>query len=291
MVPSKQDKVITTTQLGEHKTVHDLWIAVHGYVCRHPSPRAGPKLTSFTSGGRAQTEFVEFLSRENDVDSLICKVIINGTGHFALKVVSGDLTSPLAYPQLYVDCFDPFSCECRAYGRLKDVKREDLAVKAHGYLLLMSQQEADLEYKVTRNSDPVPDANAGEFTSHNFWSVYKKHRGLPVRAIVKKLVSSNCPTSAEEWCMWPDLQDLHSLGILLIVFSRSLAMYHPSRHCIFKRTLRGLVAVPQDLEAFCSGDLDRYQNLPITDGWLRWEEDPDAAVAFVEQALSKEEAQ
>ncbi|KAL2142952.1 hypothetical protein VTI28DRAFT_474 [Corynascus sepedonium] len=35
MVPSKQDKVITTTQLGEHKTVHDLWIAVHGYA-DHP---------------------------------------------------------------------------------------------------------------------------------------------------------------------------------------------------------------------------------------------------------------
>ncbi|MBE3047242.1 hypothetical protein IMZ48_32915 [Candidatus Bathyarchaeota archaeon] len=31
---------------------------------------------------------------------------------------------------------DPFHCECRAYGRLKEVGREDLAVRAYGYISL-----------------------------------------------------------------------------------------------------------------------------------------------------------
>ena len=124
---------------------------------------------------------------------------------------------------------------------------------------------------------------------------------------------------------WPDLQDLHSLGILvgdthggnylggkLVDFSRSMTMYHPGLHYIFERTLRELmleelrhllghyyfltnlrsddmIVVPQDLEAFCSGDLVKYQNLPITYDWLQWEEDPDVAVAYVEQALFKEQ--
>ncbi|KAK4242952.1 kinetochore Sim4 complex subunit FTA2-domain-containing protein [Corynascus novoguineensis] len=305
-----------------------------------PLPRVpGPKLTPFTSDAQVHIEFVEFLGRENDVDSLVWKVKINGAGHFALKVFyfrrweflrdnqAANLTSPLAHPQLYVDYFDPFNCECRAYDRLKDAKREDLAVKAHGYLLITPQQEADLERRVTGNPDPVPDANVGQLTGHNFWNRYEQHRGLPVRAIVRELVSNNYPTSAQAGCMWPDLQDLHSLGILvgdthggnylggkLVDFSRSLTMYHPGLHYIFERTLRELmlnelqhlldhyyfltnlssddkIAVPQDLEAFCSGDLDRYQNLPITYDWLQWEEDPAAAVAYVEQALFKEEAQ
>ncbi|KAL2146098.1 hypothetical protein VTI28DRAFT_5191 [Corynascus sepedonium] len=123
------------------------------------------------------------------------------TDNFSATITLRELTSPLANPQLYVEYFDPFNCECRAYGRLNDAKREDLAVKAHGYLLLTPQQEADLERRVTGNPHPVSDANAGELTGHNFWNRYEQHRGLPVRAIVKELVSNNYPTSAQARCI------------------------------------------------------------------------------------------
>lgn len=53
-----------------------------------PLPRVpGPKLAPFTPTARADIEFVEFLGREDDVDSQVWKVEINGAGFFALKMV------------------------------------------------------------------------------------------------------------------------------------------------------------------------------------------------------------
>ncbi len=46
--------------------------------------------------------------------------------------------------------FHPFYNECRAYGRLKEVKKETLSVRCHGYLLLNSQQESQLQHFVGR---------------------------------------------------------------------------------------------------------------------------------------------
>lgn len=36
---------------------------------------------------------------------------------------------------------DPFYNDCRAYGRLKQEKRDDVAIRAHGYILLTPAQE------------------------------------------------------------------------------------------------------------------------------------------------------
>ncbi len=47
----------------------------------------GPKLAPFAPSAQADIEFVEFLGRENDKDSQVWKVNINGTGPFALKMV------------------------------------------------------------------------------------------------------------------------------------------------------------------------------------------------------------
>ena len=64
-------------------------------LARLPSPPAplprvpGPRLAPFTPSAQADIEFIEFLGRENDKDSLVWKVTINGAGPFALKVVSG----------------------------------------------------------------------------------------------------------------------------------------------------------------------------------------------------------
>lgn len=64
------------------------------YQARPPSPPVslpcvpGPKLAPFTRNAHADIEFIEFLGRENDVDSLVWKVKIDKAGPFALKVVS-----------------------------------------------------------------------------------------------------------------------------------------------------------------------------------------------------------
>ncbi len=63
------------------------------HLARLPSPPTplplvpGPKLAPFTPDARAVIEFVEFLGRENDKDSQVWKVNINGAGPFALKMV------------------------------------------------------------------------------------------------------------------------------------------------------------------------------------------------------------
>lgn len=44
-------------------------------------------------------------------------------------------------PQEYIDYLDPFNCECRAYGRLKQDDGENLAVRAHGFIILTREQE------------------------------------------------------------------------------------------------------------------------------------------------------
>ncbi|KAK4157418.1 kinetochore Sim4 complex subunit FTA2-domain-containing protein [Chaetomidium leptoderma] len=278
-------------------------------LARLPSPPAplpcvpGPKLAPFTPNAEADIEFVEFLGRENDLDSLVMR----GTPFYfchsdsLLGGQGGDLTRPLANSQLYADYFDPFNCECRAYGRLKEEKREDLAVKASGYLLLTPQQETDVARRVTGRR-------------------HEQHRELPVRAIVKELVARKAANPAQAPGMWADLQALHSLGIFvkdthggnylggkLVDFSRSWTMYHPAMEQIRASKLKDLmldelqqlldhyyfwanssaepIAIPQDLKSFCSGHIDRYKDFPRAYNWLKWEKNADAAKAYVEQRL------
>jgi len=67
------------------------------HLARLPSPPAplllvpGPKLTPFSPNAQANIEFVEFLGHENDKDSQVWKVKINGAGPFALKMVRNDI--------------------------------------------------------------------------------------------------------------------------------------------------------------------------------------------------------
>ncbi|KAH6851107.1 kinetochore Sim4 complex subunit FTA2-domain-containing protein [Chaetomium sp. MPI-CAGE-AT-0009] len=293
-----------------------------------PLPRIpGPKLAPFTPNARANIEFLEFLGGDDDKDSQVWKVKINGAGLFALKafyfchwdslryVQGGDLTRRLANPQLYVDYFDPFNCECRAYGRLKEESCEDLAIKAYGYLLLTPEQETGLARKVTGESDPR------ELNRLNFWRRHEQHRGLPVRAIVKELVPSEALTPNHVQGMWADLKSLHSLGIFvrdthggnwlggkLVDFSRSWTMYHPALVQIHDRTLQDLIleelqdlldhyyflansyatrtiVIPHDLETFCSDCTAEYKSLPRAYNWLKWEKNADAAKAYTEERL------
>jgi hypothetical protein len=91
------------------------------------------------------------------------------------------------------------------------------------------------------------DDNDPKLNGTNIWCRFEQHRGQPVRAIVKDLVTDE---GSERWPgafevkqipeIWSDLKALHELGILvrdlhignylrgkLADFSRAWTMYHP----------------------------------------------------------------
>ncbi|KAL2163055.1 hypothetical protein VTH06DRAFT_6891 [Thermothelomyces fergusii] len=312
------------------------------YHPRLPSPPAplpcvpGPKLAPFTPTAHADIEFIRFIGCEKDKDSVVWKVKINGAGPFALKMFYfcdwllllqgnyGEFRRSLASPQLYVDYFDAFNCECRAYGRLKEEQRENLAVRALGYLFLTPQQEIYLAKRMEHGGTPPPGvADDPEPDGGTFWGRQAQHRELPVRAIVKELAPDKYyPDPAQAPRMWADLQALHSLGIFvrdthggnyvdgkLVDFSRSWTMYHPALDGLDARQLNRLVRkdlnklleyyyevanywrdealIPPDLDALCSGNSDDYKNYPTAYDWLNGAENADEAKAFVKQLFKK----
>ncbi|KAK4159408.1 kinetochore Sim4 complex subunit FTA2-domain-containing protein [Cladorrhinum sp. PSN259] len=133
-----------------------------------------------------------------------------------------------------------FGAECRAYGRLKEKGREDLAAKAHGYLLVTADQQIDL-HKKWWGYEPVDNE------LDHLWNRKEEFRNEPIRAIVKELVTAPVEESylmsfrtSDVKMMWEDLEALHGLGIVvrdinyfnylegkLIDFSRSRTAWHP----------------------------------------------------------------
>jgi serine/threonine protein kinase len=141
---------------------------------------------------------------------------------FLRETIGGYTTRRLASSQREIDYFDPFNCEYRVYGRLKQENREDLAVRAHGYLLLTQEQEVAFTARRTRmwGKDYVPDyADDEKLNGSKYWNRQEEHRHLPVRAIVKDLCEgpgfTNFFRSPQLLDMWNDLEDLHRLGILV----------------------------------------------------------------------------
>ncbi|KAK3937259.1 kinetochore Sim4 complex subunit FTA2-domain-containing protein [Diplogelasinospora grovesii] len=184
-----------------------------------PLPRApGPKLAAFMNKAyHADIEFIEELGGgRTAADSRVWKVNIDGSGPYALKLfyfvgsryLRRDLAAPLNRPlpsdNDYFDYFDPFHCECRAYGRLKEAESENLAVRALGYLFLTADQEAQVSNEIEAyvNSDEI-------------WERTDEHDGAPIRAIVKELVEGDPFQPEHVSVMWDDLERLHELGILV----------------------------------------------------------------------------
>ena len=230
-----------------------------------------------------------------------------------------ELTHPLASNQLYNDYFDPFSCECRAYGRLKQEGREDLAGRAHGYLLLTPQQAAEVE----ENSSGLKYSQQDyEQDGSNFWGRDAEHRHLPIRAIVKELVSPKEPFTPENVPqIWNDLEDLHKLGILvrdinifnymggkIIDFSRAWTTPHPFPAAIDCYTIKqALINDPLGLHtAFIEWGMSKgwkwdvipdemlqctrgkghkgpYGTDPSFYDWRKWEKNPATADAFMDR--------
>ncbi|KAK2599738.1 hypothetical protein N8I77_011468 [Diaporthe amygdali] len=231
-----------------------------------PLPQiAGPQLAPFRGTATADIEFEHFLGSDNDLDSKVWRVCIDGktyalkinweylevtTGAAILPVQLDPLRRPELTPQEYIDYLDPFHCGCRVYGRLKQENRQDLAIRAHGYILLTQAQERHItealgEEYVDWEEYPEPLDCSGVFTR------WEDHRHDRVRAIVKEYVPSLEPWIASQIPrMYADLEDLHKLGILvrdihegnylsgkLVDFSQAWTMYHP---CLDRGTPRGV---------------------------------------------------
>lgn len=124
---------------------------------------------------------------------------------------------------------------------MRDENRQDLAVRAHGYLLLTPEQEAEVTERSGGIHFPPPLDPKAYLDSTNPWGRWEEHRGVPVRAIVKQLMTDRQPFRPTQLqAMWHDLEDLHKLGILvrdigvgnymggkLVDFGHSWAMPHP----------------------------------------------------------------
>lgn len=114
--------------------------------------------------------------------------------------------------------FDYFNNECRAYGRLKEANREDLAAKCHGYILLtekMEQRILDFERApVNRGTEEEPFYFWGN--SRYDWARKLGTDFLPIRAIVKDFVPGEYGfTIPEAPRIFYDIVELQRLGILV----------------------------------------------------------------------------
>ncbi|KAI1659572.1 hypothetical protein F4813DRAFT_401561 [Daldinia decipiens] len=82
---------------------------------------------------------------------------------------------------------EPFSCECRAYGRLQETGNEELAIECFGYILL---SEANEHAMVTKFGNPdvffTGDLDYGEETELRTRFLGKDGRAPPLRGIVKR---------------------------------------------------------------------------------------------------------
>jgi hypothetical protein len=103
----------------------------------------------------------------------------------------------------FLNYLDPFNCECRGFGLLKERKREDLAIRVFGYLYLSEKQEQYLNM---------------HYEEDDIWDRTPDDKNKRVRAIVKELVDSQTsfrfqPAAIPK--MFADLTTLHELGILV----------------------------------------------------------------------------
>ncbi|KAK4125493.1 hypothetical protein N657DRAFT_708245, partial [Parathielavia appendiculata] len=171
-----------------------------------PLPRVpGPKLASLTPTGNTNIKSIEELGSSSDKDAYVWKVEIQRSVYalkmsdyfqfnnwqYLRKSPGQALRYALPKSQYYFDYLDHFCCECRIYGRLKEEHREDIAVRAHGYLLLNPQKEEEI-IKMIMGIDYEQDHHDSKLNGQNIWVLYEQHRGQPVRAIVKDLARPDC---------------------------------------------------------------------------------------------------
>ncbi|CAM1502362.1 Fc.00g043460.m01.CDS01 [Cosmosporella sp. VM-42] len=165
-----------------------------------PMPRCdGPKLEPFDFQGQQNMEFLEYLGEGSH--SHVFKVEIQGL-IYALKLFRFCYDQDWAAPEIETDnreimsafynYSEPFSCECRAFGRLQEAGYTELAVRCYGYLLLTEENERAMKEKFSHldlefngNAD-----NPGYFDMRSRF-LGKDGKVPPIRGIVKQFGQSN----------------------------------------------------------------------------------------------------
>lgn len=95
--------------------------------------------------------------------------------------------------------WDPFNCECRAYGRLQEEGREDLAIPCYGYVILTAEEEDQVNSKW-----------------HLDWNRRPQNRGQGLRGLLKEYVPSQQQFDVAQLPqMRKDLLELHQMGIVV----------------------------------------------------------------------------
>ncbi|XXH01048.1 hypothetical protein Hte_007399 [Hypoxylon texense] len=193
-----------------------------------PLPRCdGPKLKPFDFQGPQAIDFLEYVGE--GLHAHVVKVRIHGQ-IYALKlfrfVYDSDWLGPAsdtdpddrALMSAFYNYAEPFSCECRAFGRLQEAGREELAVGCFGYVLLDEDHEralhsrfADIEFNGNIELPKAADMRS-RFLGRD-------GRAPPIRGIVKEFrqpVEEDELREAEFRQMLGDIGRLQQLGILRI---------------------------------------------------------------------------
>lgn len=94
---------------------------------------------------------------------------------------------------------EPFSCECRAFGRLKETGHEELAVKCFGYLLLDEEHERAMMKQFHGINSNFLDFNGSldsarpDLLELRWRFLGKDGRPAPIRGIVKEFGKADEP--------------------------------------------------------------------------------------------------
>ncbi|KAK8927818.1 hypothetical protein VCV18_004304 [Metarhizium anisopliae] len=170
----------------------------------------GPKLPPFDFQGPQAIKFIEHMGE--GLHSHVFKVEILGQ-LYALKLFRfpndcdweglpecgtkefEELGEGQEYRELYSALYnyaEPFTCECRAYGRIQESGHETLALKCYGYVLLDEEHERRMMAQFQHPSSGVCldfngsiDASIPDDVRWRF--VGKSGRPPPIRGIVKEL--------------------------------------------------------------------------------------------------------
>ncbi|KAK1834584.1 kinetochore Sim4 complex subunit FTA2-domain-containing protein [Podospora conica] len=191
----------------------------------------GPKLKAFDFKGKQQIEFLEYLGE--GLHAHVFKVRIRRK-IYALKLFrflyektwlehteDTDLKDRSLMSAFY-NYSEPFSCECRAFGRLQEEGYEDLAVECFGYVLLDENHERVLH-------DQFPDElfngdaenphgdDVDEAKNMRARFLGRDGRKPPIRGIVKEFCPQTEPENLDRATaekVLGDIGRLQQLGII-----------------------------------------------------------------------------
>ncbi|KAK1771498.1 kinetochore Sim4 complex subunit FTA2-domain-containing protein [Phialemonium atrogriseum] len=206
----------------------------------------GPKLQPFDFGGKEDIDFLDpiMIDEEGALTSFVVQASIGGRV-YALKLFKfhpfyhwgqWPYGRPIPDGEELYDHWEFFINECRAYGRLKEAGREDLAAKCHGYFFLKEEDEKVLEdkYGLDPSAWDIDDARKDASS--------KDGQYRPIRVLVKDFVPGDIDFHPRQIPrMLQDLISIQNLGLVvgdmkrdayvngvLVDFSHSMTTPHPA---------------------------------------------------------------